>query len=151
MQSVGYGDLECSTSTRIFLCFYIVISIVLVAYAIGRFNSVLADQKQLRQRRELLTQMQSLDFIAELNGGQGVRKHEFVLAVLGHLGVVSPEKDIAPWMKVLCVRHNHLLFTTNLPERRSSTPSISTRAGCSPRRCAPAVESAIIVSSPLPV
>ena len=44
--------------------------------------------------------MQSLDFIAELNEGKGVAKHEFVLAILTHLGVLNAEEDVDPWMKV---------------------------------------------------
>ncbi len=100
---MGYGDLSVSESTEIFLCFYIIVSIVFVAYAIGRFTSVLDDQKRLKKRTELLKQMQSLDFIAELNDGQGVGKHEFVLAILGHLGVLDKEKDIDPWLEVSAV------------------------------------------------
>jgi hypothetical protein len=57
-------------------------------------------QNTLRERKLLLKQMQSLDFIADLNDGQGVRKHEFVLAVLSHLGVLNKERDVDPWMKV---------------------------------------------------
>ncbi len=97
---MGFGELPISERTRVFLCFYIIISIVLIAYAINSFNAVLVAQNTLRKRKLLLKQMQSLDFIADLNDGQGVRKHEFVLAVLSHLGVLDKERDVDPWMKV---------------------------------------------------
>eukprot|EP01034_Spumella_vulgaris_P026270 gene26270-32821_t len=30
---------------------------------------------------------------------EGVGKHEFVLAILSHLGVLDRERDVEPWMK----------------------------------------------------
>ncbi len=97
---MGFGDLETHYNTRIFLCFYIIISIVMNAYAIKCFTQLLSAQKQTRKRKKLLKQMQSLEFVEELSGAQLVGKHQFTLAVLAHLGVLDREKDIVPWMKV---------------------------------------------------
>ena len=82
------------------MCFYIIFSTILVAYAINNFNNLLRGQSLLKKKEQMLLQEQTLNFIADLNNGEGVNKHEFVLAILQHIGTLDRERDIDPWMRV---------------------------------------------------
>lgn len=115
IQSVGFGDLDTYEHTRLFLCFYIIISIVMNAYAIKCFTELLTAQKETRKRKKLLKQMQSLEFVAELSGEQSVGKHQFVLAVLVHLGILDKDRDVTPWMKVRRSARTALLHCCTAP------------------------------------
>ena len=99
-QTVGYGELAIERdSTKAFLCVYMVLSAALVAYALNSLATLLQHRKMLLQREELLKLQTKLDFLAGLNGGRGVGKHQFVLTILEHLGTVR-SRDIEPWMEV---------------------------------------------------
>lgn len=89
-----------SHSSHIFLLFYVIASVIFFTYAIKSFGSAVDHERLLKERRLKLEQMKSLDFLADLNEGKGVAKHEFVLSILIHLGVLNAEYDVNPWIKV---------------------------------------------------
>ncbi len=89
-----------SDSAKIFLCFYIIFSTILLANAINNFNALVNGRKMLKQREKMLQLEQTLSFICDLNQGMGVNKHEFVLAILTHIGTLNHDKDVLPWIKV---------------------------------------------------
>jgi hypothetical protein len=98
---VGYGDFTVEQeATKIFLCFYIVVSVTLLGLAIQNLYSLIRNRKVLAQRKELLVLQQKLHFLANMNEGKGVNKFEFVLTILEHIGTLDYEKDVEPWMHV---------------------------------------------------
>ena len=105
MQTVGFGDIEVKyRSTKIFLCFFIIVSIALMGLAINDIFTLMKNRKVLSQRAELLKLQQKLHFLADMNDGRGVNKFEFVLTILEYLGTLDRDKDIAPWMEVRKIR-----------------------------------------------
>lgn len=68
----------------------------------------------LNKRKENILQLRkNLDFLADLNNGAGVTKHEFVLEILLHLEILDREKDVLPWIKVI-VKIDYLLLDSIL-------------------------------------
>ena len=51
------------------------------------------DEKRTRKR-------QSLEFMADMDRGQGVTRAEFLLAILEQQGVIDAKRDIEPWDEV---------------------------------------------------
>lgn len=99
---MGYGDFTVKhESTKIFLCFYIVISVTLLGLAIQNLYSLIRNRKILAKRKELLLIQQKLRFLADCNETHGVGRYQFVLTILEHIGTLDHEKDIAPWLQVL--------------------------------------------------
>ena len=87
-------------STKIFLCFYIILSVTLLGLSIQNLYALLRNRKVLAKRKELLQLQRKLHFLADLNDGRGVGRFEFVLTILEHIGTLDHDKDIAPWLKV---------------------------------------------------
>lgn len=101
LQTVGYGDLTVQhEGTKVFLCFYILVSTSLLALAINNLYTLIQNRKYLSQRKQLLKLEKKLHFLADLNDGCGVSKFEFVLTILEHIGKLDHNTDIAPWLKV---------------------------------------------------
>ena len=86
--------------TKVFLCFYILVSTSLLALAINNLYTLIQNRKYLSQRKQLLKLEKKLHFLADLNDGCGVSKFEFVLTILEHIGKLDRDTDIAPWLKV---------------------------------------------------
>jgi hypothetical protein len=59
-----------------------------------------AEKKQVRKLQDKLKKRQDLEFLAELDRGDGVKEADFILAVLEHIGTLNRERDISPWKKV---------------------------------------------------
>ena len=97
-------------ATKIFLCFYIVISVTLLGLAIQNLYSLIRNRKVLAQRKELLVLQQKLHFLADMNEGRGVNKFEFVLTILEHIGTLDHDKDIAPWLQVTVISKQSLIL-----------------------------------------
>lgn len=101
IQTVGYGDVTVQhQGTKIFLCFYILVSTTLLALAINNLYTLIQNRKYLSQRKQLLKLEKKLHFLADMNDGCGVSKFEFVLTILEHIGKLDHASDIAPWLKV---------------------------------------------------
>lgn len=101
IQTIGYGDLKKpNTRTKTFLVFYIIFSTLLSAFIYNSIQLLHAEKKQIRKLQEKLKKRQDLNFLAELDRGDGVKEADFILAVLEHIGTVSRERDILPWKKV---------------------------------------------------
>ncbi|KAJ1424407.1 hypothetical protein B484DRAFT_398289 [Ochromonadaceae sp. CCMP2298] len=97
--TVGYGDIPSPNShTRIFLCFYIIFSTAMMAFAFASLRNMTADKLHLEGQAQRARRLQNLDFIASLDRGQGVTQAEFLLAVLEHIGVIH-EAQLAPWIE----------------------------------------------------
>lgn len=88
-------------ATKIFLSFYILLSVTLLALAINNLYALIRNRKVLSQRKDMLQLQQKLHFLADVNDGRGVNKFEFVLTILEHIGTLDHDKDIAPWLKVI--------------------------------------------------
>lgn len=122
VQTVGYGDFEVQhEASKIFLCFYIIVSVTLLGLAIQNLYSLIRNRKVLAQRKELLVLQRKLHFLAGLNGGHGLNKYEFVLTILEHIGTLDHEKDIAPWLEVIFPSTNlHFPPSTDRDHHHSS-------------------------------
>jgi hypothetical protein len=107
IQTVGYGDIAVQyQGTKIFLCFYILVSTALLGLAINNVYTLIQNRKYLSQRKQLLKLEKKLHFLADMNDGCGVSKFEFVLTILEHIGKLDRETDIAPWLKVQFFYHD---------------------------------------------
>jgi ABC-type multidrug transport system fused ATPase/permease subunit len=100
LQTVGYGDLSVGEDTRVFLCVYIFVSTIMVAYAISMLTSLIKEELRARSRKRMLERKMDLQFLTQLNDGQGITKLQFLIEVLEHLKVVRRERDIDPWLAV---------------------------------------------------
>jgi hypothetical protein len=103
LQTVGYGDifpLEREQGTLVFLIFYITFTTFFIAIAINDFTHHFEKESQMRTRKKELKKLKNMDFLADLNGGKGLTKGEFVLAILVHKGVLDKAKDVDPWIGV---------------------------------------------------
>lgn len=100
-QTVGYGDLTLKNqATKIFLIFYVLISTLLLALAFNHFHELKEEKERVKLARRLLLKRQNLDFIIKLDKGQGITEHQFVLAILEHLGTIDYEEHVLPWKEV---------------------------------------------------
>lgn len=100
-QTVGTGDFEVKEeSSRIFLSFYIILSIALLAVTVNNLYELIRHRCALSQRKDMLQLQQNLHFLVDMNEGCGVNKGEFILAILEHIGTLDHDKDILPWLKV---------------------------------------------------
>lgn len=61
------------------------------------------------QKEEILLKRRELQFLVDLDKGDGVSEEQFVLAILEHIGVLNRDKDILPWVEVSKYTSNHLL------------------------------------------
>lgn len=98
-------DINNADSTFAFVIFYIIFSTVLFAFAFNNFNLIQEEVKQLKKEQEILEKKKNMGFIAELDKGKGVTEHQFILAVLEHLGTLDYEKDVLPWKEVSFCRY----------------------------------------------
>jgi hypothetical protein len=85
--------------TRIFLLFYILLSCWLIASAFGHLHLTKNAVAALEDEEERTKRLQSLEFLAQLDGGDGISEHEFVLAILLHEGVLDRGRDVEPWLR----------------------------------------------------
>ncbi len=53
----------------------------------------------MKQLQAKLERQQNLDFLAELDKGDGVGESDFILAILEHNGTLNRDRDIVPWRK----------------------------------------------------
>lgn len=86
--------------TRVFLCFYILISCGLVTYAFSNLHLMKNGLKVLNEDERRAQKRMSLEFMMAMDKGSGVTREEFLLAILQHQGIIK-EKDIKPWNEVL--------------------------------------------------
>eukprot|EP01038_Epipyxis_sp_PR26KG_P013294 gene13294-17811_t len=98
--TVGYGDLELKyDSSRLFLIFYIPISVCLVAGALGTLASISIEQAAEKKKLDNLNRKLDFSMIREMDtNGDGVDKCEFLVAMLVQMNVCNLEDDIAPWL-----------------------------------------------------
>lgn len=80
------------------MCVYIIVSTIIIASMIKTFTLTLEENKQLRKAELRLTQLQSLDFLADET--RALNKHETIILLLTYLGQVDHAKDISPWLQV---------------------------------------------------
>eukprot|EP00602_Paraphysomonas_sp_CaronLab_P009788 CAMPEP_0185027168 /NCGR_PEP_ID=MMETSP1103-20130426/11947_1 /TAXON_ID=36769 /ORGANISM="Paraphysomonas bandaiensis, Strain Caron Lab Isolate" /LENGTH=281 /DNA_ID=CAMNT_0027561041 /DNA_START=157 /DNA_END=1002 /DNA_ORIENTATION=+ len=99
--TVGYGDMSLEyESSRVFSIFYIIVSVIVVAGAIGNFGAVQVEMEMERKKREALNKELDLESIIAMDvDGGGVDRVEFLTAMLVQINGLSKEKDIDPWMK----------------------------------------------------
>jgi voltage-gated potassium channel Kch len=97
--TVGYGDLSLENeSSQIFSLFFILISVMVVATAIGNLSAIQEEIKAEKQRNKLLEMELNEDMILGLDkSGEGsLDKEEFVTGMLVMLDLVD-EDEIVPW------------------------------------------------------
>jgi potassium channel subfamily K len=99
--TVGYGDLNMIyQSSRMFSIFYIILSVVIVAAAIGNITTINFEIKTEKRRLENLNRKLDFSMIREMDkDGDGVDKCEFLVEMLLQSGLVDREHDIDPWLK----------------------------------------------------
>lgn len=98
---MGYGDLPIHHKhTRTFLAFYILVSVVLLAFIVNSIQQLKSEKDQLEKIKEILIKKTNLEFLKNINDGKGVNEAEFVLAILAHLGTIDNERDVDPWIAV---------------------------------------------------
>lgn len=96
--TVGYGDLVVQNdSTKIFSIFFILVSVVIMALAIGQLSSVAFELAQEKKKQRLLSAKLNPEMIAAMDlNGDGVDRYEFVIGMLKLLDQLS-EEQVAPW------------------------------------------------------
>eukprot|EP01039_Chlorochromonas_danica_P008307 gene8307-9158_t len=98
--SVGYGDLEVQHElTHLFMCFYMLFSTLLFAFAFNNLQVLRAKRKQMHKMESMLMKRKELSFLLDLDKGPGVARDEFVLALLLHFGSIDYENDVLPWVE----------------------------------------------------
>lgn len=99
--TVGYGDLTLEEqSSRVFSIFYIIVSVIAVAGAIGNIGAVQVAISMEKKRNEMLTRPLDLQAIIDMDtDGGGVDRVEFLTAMLVQMNDLDKEKDIDPWLK----------------------------------------------------
>jgi voltage-gated potassium channel len=99
--TIGYGDLKVDKdSTKIFLIFYIPLSVCVVAGALGSLAGIELEREA--DMKKLASLQRKLDFnmIREMDvDGNGVDKCEFLVAMLVQNGICEKETDIDPWLQ----------------------------------------------------
>ncbi len=55
--------------------------------------------KKMKRLQAKLERQQNLDFLAELDKGDGVGESDFILAILEHNGTLNRDRAIVPWRK----------------------------------------------------
>ena len=88
---------------NIIMMVYITVSTIMFAFAFNTIATIREEQKRLSNTAEIMYKRKDLGFIAELDKGDGVREEQFILAVLGHVGVIDFEKDVKPWQEVIII------------------------------------------------
>jgi hypothetical protein len=85
---------------RIFISFYIILSVLLLLVTLGRIGIWKLEADVERRHLEFMTRNLDLEMIQQLDrDGDGVDKFEFISGVLIQLGYLR-ESDIAPWIQV---------------------------------------------------
>lgn len=99
--TVGYGDMVMEhDSSRLFLIFYIPISVCVVAASLGKYSAI--EMEKAAEERRLVHLTRKLDFnlIRSMDtDGDGVDKLEFLIAMLVQNEICDKERDIDPWLK----------------------------------------------------
>jgi len=109
--TVGYGDfIPSSNHVRVFVIFYIYISVTFVGYAIAQFGVINYERSYELKRQELLKKELDLDYIKSLNTNKSdnlkgsnwtlqVSKIDFLAGILIQMNGLDMDKDIRPWLK----------------------------------------------------
>lgn len=99
--TVGYGDMALThDSSRLFLIFYIPISVCTVAAALGNLAAVDFEIAAEKKKLENLNRKLDFNMIREMDlDGDGVDRCEFLIGMLVSNGVCDKERDIDPWLK----------------------------------------------------
>lgn len=101
LQTIGFGDIpEPKSHTRIFVCFYIILSAGSVAYLFGNLHILKAAIKVLNEDEVRAKKRLSMEYMIQMDNGTGVTRPEFILAILEQQGIIDYEKDIVPWQEV---------------------------------------------------
>jgi Ca2+-binding EF-hand superfamily protein len=86
-------------SSKAFSIAYIIVSVLVVAAAIGNFGLVQMEIAAEKRREAMLARKLDLHMIREMDkDGDGVDKLEFLCACLVQMELVE-QKDIDPWLK----------------------------------------------------
>ena len=101
--TVGYGDTSLQKeSSKVFAVFYILLSCLIIALALGNLASVRMQMVNEAKRVELMSRKLDFNFIRELDNGEndlGIDKTSFLVAMLVQLELVDKEKDVDPWLE----------------------------------------------------
>lgn len=99
--TIGYGDLALNEDdSKIFMIFFIPISVCTVAAALGSIASITIEMKADRKKLENLNRKLDFNMIREMDkDGDGVDKLEFLIAMLVQNNICDQENDIDPWLK----------------------------------------------------
>jgi hypothetical protein len=98
--TIGYGDLPVGTDdAKIFLLFYIPISVCTVAGALGSIAAIDLERRADEKKMANLQRKLDFDMIREMDtDGDGVDKLEFLIGMLVQTGICDKEEDIDPWL-----------------------------------------------------
>ena len=98
--TVGYGDLRIArVSSKVFSIFYIWVSVLFVAQALGSISQARADERSEKLKNAKLSLKLNFNKIREmdLDGNGTIDRAEFVLAMLMETGVIDRAVDVIPW------------------------------------------------------
>jgi potassium channel subfamily K, other eukaryote len=100
MTTVGYGDLTLEhQSSRLFLIFFIPLSVCAVAGALGTLGSIEFERSAEAKRKANLSRQLDFNMIREMDtDGDGVDKCEFLVAMLVQNEICDLKNDIQPWL-----------------------------------------------------
>lgn len=96
---------------RIFSIFYIIISVITMAFTISKISSVLIEIDAEKKFISMLGKELDIESILAMDqDGDGVDRVEFLTAMLVQMKGLDKEKDIDPWLKVRSHFHIHLML-----------------------------------------
>jgi len=99
--TVGYGDICVSTNGRLFLTFYILVSVVVVAATITNLATINIETEAQQRRLDAMSRPLKEDMIREMdkNADGKVSKWEFLSAMLVATTDLDYDKDVKPWVE----------------------------------------------------
>lgn len=99
--TVGYGELTLKhgSQSKPFVSFYMIISITLTVVLVKNYETLRKIKRSLMQKEDVLLRRREMQFLADLDKGDGISEEQFIIAILTHIGTVNREKDILPWIE----------------------------------------------------
>ena len=79
-----------------------------MAFAFSNLQVMKSGEESLTEEEVRISKRKTLEFMKDMDRGNGVTQSEFLLAILEHEGVIDRARNITPWIEV---RRNNLYFT----------------------------------------
>lgn len=79
---------------------FMLTSVTLTIVLVKNYETLRKIKRAILQKEDVLIKRRELQFLADLDKGEGISEEQFILAILQHIGTVDREKDVMPWVEV---------------------------------------------------